>query len=203
MFELQKKQGVRHLYWLLHSIFLQCTRQTRCELIDNASFSEAGSSHRCHRCNILGISCSFESPESAPSIQAAHVALSPVPYSRPHGSPSAEPSHVDSPHNRNHILPPHVQKVGYIEIEDIFPLPPTAPWGLAKVPGGFDWTATPMLAMQNITTGRTLACDDAGVEPQVHAQLVNILGPDNIQSLLQMCVYLLAYLRTLLTLKQL
>ncbi|KAF7985932.1 hypothetical protein HWV62_43858 [Athelia sp. TMB] len=141
-------------------------------------------------CNILGITCSFGSSEPTSSIQAARVTstLSPAPHSRSHGSPrgaGTELSQNESPRSRTHILPPHVKKVGYIEIEDIFPLPPSAPWGLAKVPGGFDWTATPMLAMQNITTGRIHACDDAGIEPRVHGQLMNILGPNNLQSLLQ------------------
>lgn len=83
------------------------------------------------------------------------------------------------------------QKENYIKIEDLFPLPPNAPWGFVKVPGGFDWTATPMLAMQNITTSRTHHginenAGDGGME--LHASLANILGPDNIKSLLHMCV---------------
>ncbi|KZP13479.1 hypothetical protein FIBSPDRAFT_797797, partial [Athelia psychrophila] len=76
------------------------------------------------------------------------------------------------------------QKEDYIKLEDLFPLPPNAPWGFVKVPGGFDWTATPMLAMQNITTSRAHYTHGEGEGMELHASLANILGPDNIKNLL-------------------
>ncbi|KAF7970263.1 hypothetical protein HWV62_24528 [Athelia sp. TMB] len=183
--------------------------KTRCELIDNPSPTDAGVGYRCHRCKVLNISCSFETSEFAPALHAQHARAtpSPPPYLRPYGNTSGagtEPPRIAPQNNpaalthhriSSSVSSPHAapptpaidpqQKEDYIKIEDLFPLPPNAPWGLVKVPGGFDWTATPMLAMQNITTGRTQAAAPPDAEAlELHAQLANILGPDNIKSLL-------------------
>lgn len=74
---------------------------------------------------------------------------------------------------------------GMIKIEDMLPLPPNTPWGLVKVPGGFDWTATPMLAMQNITTNRIQANEEPTYN-EVDAALSNILNADQVKDLLNM-----------------
>jgi hypothetical protein len=54
-----------------------------------------------------------------------------------------------------------------------------------KVPGGFDWAATPMLAMQCITTIRP-QLDEAQLIGDVNASLANILSPQRVNSLLNM-----------------
>ncbi|KAF7980622.1 hypothetical protein HWV62_37412 [Athelia sp. TMB] len=144
----------------------------------------------------------FGSAEFIPPNQTAH-SPSPPPYIRPYGNSSSagtEPPRIAPPHIRTHTLPSApsplspgtasdagpvaVQRMeeDCIKIEDLFPLPPSAPWGLAKVPGGFDWTATPMLAMQNITTSRAQTGDE-GPERQLRAQLVRILRPEDITRL--------------------
>lgn len=68
-------------------------------------------------------------------------------------------------------------------MEDLLPLPPK-PWGFVKVPGGFDWAAAPMLAMQNVTNRAQLDEDVASSE--VDALLADILTPDTVRSLLNM-----------------
>jgi hypothetical protein len=69
-------------------------------------------------------------------------------------------------------------------MEDLIPLPPK-PWGFVKVPGGFDWSATPMLALQNVTTSRHPFDEDQS-DNDLNALLANILNPDRVKYLLDM-----------------
>lgn len=165
--------------------------KTRCELLEGPSDGP----YRCHRCKVLNISCSFESSDFAPPLQVRSP--SPPPY-LPHPRYGVEPPRIP-PHTNSTVTSPNVVTPGsaatpapvdenLIKLEDLFPLPPNAPWGLVKVPGGFDWTATPMLAMQNITTNRVTQSSDDSASADLRASLANILSPDNTKSLLHMCV---------------
>jgi len=106
--------------------------KTRCELLDSMSFS------RCHRCNVLSITCSFET--NAPPIQPAD------------DSPHAQARRQIS----NSFLsipqcPVESAILGSTPSSTV-----TSPWEFLKVPGIPDWTATPMLAMLTLSK---MACD--------------------------------------------
>ena len=158
--------------------------KTRCELIDDLSVGP----YRCHRCKVLNVSCSFESSDFAPPIHEP----SPTPQSRTvsqtHEPIRHEPARIpprDSPSS------PATTKEGsrldqQIKPEDLLPVPPHVPWGFEKVPGGFDWTATPMLAMQKLTI-RTPGGEEPFVS-DISAKLTNIISPERIKTLLNMCV---------------
>lgn len=149
--------------------------KTRCEVLD-ASISTP---YRCHRCKVLNISCSFESsdltplrdPTPAPSTSTSQYQAT---YSHEPERPLAL-RQSDSPLSHNQSAKP----------EDLFPLPlNNTPWGFVRVPGGFDWTATPMLAMQKFTSRSQLGDDPAVLD--VAASLSRILSPARITSLLNM-----------------
>ena len=153
--------------------------KTRCELLDSPSEGP----YRCHRCRVLNISCSFESSDFAPPLQ--HVSQSSPGSSFPSARAQyiSEPARI-SPPNISHSLTSGSEKRITIKMEDLLPLPPK-PWGFVKVPGGFDWTAAPMLAMQNITTNRTQLDSDQSIG-DINVSLGRILSPDTVQSLLNM-----------------
>jgi hypothetical protein len=148
--------------------------KTRCELLDGPSEGP----YRCHRCKVLNISCSFESSGFAPPLQRSP---SPTPLSpRPAFLPP--PSKFSPPNISNKVAPENDTRT--VKLEDLLPVPPK-PWGFVKVPGGFDWAATPMLAMQCITTIRP-QLDEAQLIGDVNASLANILSPQRVNSLLNM-----------------
>ena len=150
--------------------------KTRCELLDNPSEGP----YRCHRCKVLNISCSFESSEFAPPLQ--QQSPSPTPF-------FPRPTYMTS---SSRISPPNISNNGVtqendtrsVKLEDLLPLPPK-PWGFVKIPGGFDWSTTPMLAMQGITTSRPQLDEDQLIS-DVNASLANILSADRVSSLLNM-----------------
>lgn len=107
--------------------------KTRCELLEPMSCSSC-----CHRCNVLSITCSFET--NAPPVQAAD----------------------DSPHTlaRRQILNSFFS-IPQCPVESAIlgsapPSTVTSPWEFLKVPGILDWTATPMLAMLTLSK---MACN--------------------------------------------
>lgn len=162
--------------------------KTRCELIDDLSVGP----YRCHRCKVLNVSCSFESSDFAPPIHEP----SPAPQSRTVSQtlepPRHEPARIpprDSPRD-SHASPATIKEGSHldqqIKPEDLVPVPPHAPWGFEKVPGGFDWTATPMLAMQKLTI-RTPGGEEPFVN-DINAKLANIISQERIKTLLSMCV---------------
>ena len=108
--------------------------KTRCELLEPMNLS------RCHRCNVLSITCSFETNAPPAPVQAAD----------------------DSPHtlSRRQILNSFLS-IPRCPVESaILDSTPsstvTSPWEFLKVPGIPDWTATPMLAMLTLSK---MACD--------------------------------------------
>lgn len=158
--------------------------KTRCELLDASPDGPCP----CHRCKVLNISCSFESLDIAPA--------------RPHPVPT-RPFISQPPSQRaadNHVhakiqqqsssssldeTPVSENRVDLMKPDDILAQPPNTSWpGLLKVPGGFDWMATPMFAMQNIKKQAQLGEDPFMNE--VNLSLANMLGPDRVQSLLNM-----------------
>jgi hypothetical protein len=169
-----------------------CRRQkSRCEILDVRSQSGAPVTIRCHRCKVLSIECSFETsdlihflpkpttpvPPLSPAVSNVGTpldsygglnTLAAVASSRPN---AAEPVAVNSIPNRYGMLP-----------EDLVPTATTPIWGCVS---RVDWTATPMLAIQELVRcPRT----DSGLEIPSGGRLTDILSPPEITSLLEMFV---------------
>ncbi len=147
--------------------------KTRCELLDSASHS------RCHRCNVLSITCSFET--NAPPIQATE-------YS---GSPS--PAAVVRQRLLNAILStPQNNSDKCLEQtpSDALPSPSrstaTSPWEFLKVPGIPDWSATPMLAM--LTLSKMARTEQPMIQQACNLTFTEVLTVDQRQYLLRLCV---------------
>ncbi|KAJ7764566.1 hypothetical protein DFH07DRAFT_811654 [Mycena maculata] len=166
-----------------------CRRQkSRCEILDVRSQHGAQVTIRCHRCKVLGIECSFETsdlihflpkpttPASSPTLTGSSDAQTPpesygglstlaaVASSRP----NAEAINVNSVPSRYGMLP-----------EDLVPTAHTPIWGCVN---RIDWTATPMLAIQEL-----VRCPktDAGLDLPSGGRLADVLSPQEITSLLE------------------
>ncbi len=145
--------------------------KTRCELLDSTSFVS-----RCHRCDVLSITCSFET--NAPPNQA-------VDNSPPHALDRrrflntlllAPQSHADD-----------CLKQSQSETPDSIP-PSTipSPWEFLKVPGIPDWTATPMLAMLTLSK---MACKvQPLIQPMSNLAFTEVLTGDERRQLLRLWV---------------
>ncbi|KAG0703888.1 hypothetical protein DFH29DRAFT_1040372 [Suillus ampliporus] len=175
---------------------LSCRKhKTRCEMLDGDN-----SGAQCHRCKVLTLPCSFEEngapsndrpgpssrPVHTPDIRSMReerrtsVPISqkshdiPMDDSRAHAGPSY-------PRNWNsssstlppfHRSQPQEEEVDLLNPERILP-ERHKPWGFLKLPGGFDGTMVPMLAMQALT--RAGSVDDSS-RSKVDQSLLHILG---------------------------
>jgi hypothetical protein len=165
-----------------------CRRQkSRCEILDVPRQSGSPVTVRCHRCKVLGVECSFETSDlihfmpkptaQAPPSPASTVSddrhssehygglntLAAVASSRPKSSET-----VNSIPSRYGMLP-----------EDLVPTATTPVWGCTS---RIDWTASPMLALQELVRcPRT----DAGHDIP-SGRLTDILSLDEITSLFEM-----------------
>src|SRR5712672_503109 len=106
--------------------------KTRCELIGSASYLS-----RCHRCNVLSISCSFET--NAPPIKAVDDSPLAIVRRRIISSILSAPE-INS---EKCLEQPQSENIPGSNPRSNVP----SPWEFLKVPGITDWTATPMLAM--------------------------------------------------------
>lgn len=175
-----------------------CRRQkSRCEILDVRTHPGAPVSIRCHRCKVLGIQCSFETSDlihflpkptaTTPTQQGASPSTvsdepSPPEYESYGGlntlatvassRPNVEPVTVNSIPSRYGMLP-----------EDLVPTATTPIWGCVS---RVDWTATPMLAIQEMV--RCPRTDHAGPELPSGGRLADIVSPPEITSLLEMFV---------------
>jgi hypothetical protein len=137
--------------------------KTRCELLDSLSYS------RCHRCNVLSITCSFET--NAPPLQAAETDES------PHGQARRQifNSFLSIPQ-----CPLESVRLGSTPLSTV-----TSPWEFLKVPGIPDWTATPMLAMLTLSK---MACDaPPAIQPVSSLAFTEVLTSD--QRLYLLCLW--------------
>jgi hypothetical protein len=150
--------------------------KTRCELLDGPSEGP----YRCHRCKVLNMSCSFESSDFTPPLPITSPSP-PAGLLPPRSTYISEPARI-SPPNISNNNPTSKKDAHSVKIEDLLPQPPK-PWGFVKVPGGFDWTTTPMLAIQNATTNRTHLDEEQSIS-EVNASLARILSPETVRSLL-------------------
>ena len=137
--------------------------KTRCELLESTSYHS-----RCHRCDVLSITCSFET--NAPPIQPAD----------------------DTPHtlDRRRLLnaifsPQSLAEKSQCDTPGSNP-PPESPWEFLKVPGIPDWTGTPMLAMLTLSK---MACEVQPPMQQIpHLAFTDVLTADQRHHLLSLWV---------------
>ncbi|KAI0053600.1 hypothetical protein FA95DRAFT_1579274 [Auriscalpium vulgare] len=124
--------------------------KTRCELLDSGSFVS-----RCHRCEVLSLSCSFET--SAPP---RNVPLDNSPMARFRREFTAQA-----------LLPPTVDTSPDFDSNSNSTY---SPWDFVKIAGLHDWTATPVLAMQMLSRA---ACPDvpASLYPRSPFTMADIL----------------------------
>lgn len=160
--------------------------KTRCELLDSASRS------RCHRCDVLSITCSFET--NAPPTQAADYSSSPVAVFRQR--------------MLNAILsPPQSNSDKCLEqtpsdARCSSPQPTvSSPWEFLKVPGIRDWCATPMLAM--LTLSKMARVEQPMTQPVSNLTFAEVLTGDQRHYLLRLCVVIAQFFLSSLTSHQL
>jgi hypothetical protein len=149
--------------------------KTRCELFESASYYS-----RCHRCEVLSITCSFET--NAPPIQARDI--SPVTTVRRrilNAVLSTPQSDSD-----NCLESTRCEMVGSTS------RPHMSPWEFLKVPGIPDWTATPMLAM--LTLSKMACKDQTIIQPTTNLALTEVLSSEQMQYLLSLYVTIFLFL---------
>ncbi|KAG6334098.1 hypothetical protein ID866_4990 [Astraeus odoratus] len=171
---------------------LSCRKhKTRCEILDGDSGVQ------CHRCKVLSLPCSFEDsnghPVTASSSRAqTHVTDPPkadgrssIPVSnKMQGVPDnsfnhsrSTPKSWDEP-TSDTLIPFRDQPQEKVEVDLSDPqqlLPERQrPWGLLKLPGGFDGTTVPMLAMQALL--RSGVNGEEALKNKIDQSLLRILG---------------------------
>jgi hypothetical protein len=147
--------------------------KTRCEL-----FEPSGHHSRCHRCDVLSISCSFE-PDSLsnPVVDTPTAAKARRHILKPAFS---TPEQIQGPNKCDE--PTQSELLGSTPRSNMVP-----PWELHKVPGMPDWTTAPMLAM--LTLSKNVAFKDRPtVRPVTNPVFTEVLSGDQRRHLLALCV---------------
>lgn len=185
---------------------LSCRKhKTRCEMLDGDN-----SGAQCHRCKVLSLPCSFEEngapsidragsssrPVNTPDVRSmreredrrASLTVPPKSHDIPMDDSRAAhagPSYTRSWDSSSNTLPPfprsqpQEEEVDLLDPERLLP-ERHKPWGFLKLPGGFDGTMVPMLAMQALT--RAGSVDDSS-RNKVDQSLLHILGREQIEYL--------------------
>lgn len=172
---------------------LSCRKhKTRCEILDGESGVQ------CHRCKVLTLSCSFGDGSgppagvSTPRAQAnaldAHKQPSVLLPSNKMQDPHTPKSWECSPPGTHSGFPDQPQEKVEVDLSDPQRLLPEQqrPWGLLKLPGGFDGTAVPMLAMHALVRSGVNGVD--ALKNKIDQSLLQILGRERIKYLTDMCV---------------
>ncbi|KAH0840187.1 hypothetical protein J3R83DRAFT_1182 [Lanmaoa asiatica] len=182
---------------------LSCRKhKTRCEMLDGDN-----SGAQCHRCKVLSLSCSFEDcPGSSPGHSSTRGQLPEIPtqpnIDRRSSIPLPKKLHdVPMDDTRRHskvwgdtpsdTLPPFraqprdVEEVELLNPERLLP-EKHSPWGFLKLPGGFDSTMVPMLAIQALTRSGTNTAEPS--RAKVDQTLLHVLGREQVKYLVDMCV---------------
>jgi hypothetical protein len=137
--------------------------KTRCELID--SNASASGSQRCHRCNVLNMPCSFDHSTVSSGLPSSSKESSSTPglgFNSPPDSPESN--------------------ARYVNPEDVISAPIMTPWGFGKGLGSSDWTATPMVVLQELARRPNSAQNM--VTNFSDLSLVDIIPPDQLHYLL-------------------
>lgn len=173
-----------------------CRKQkSRCEILEVRPTPGVPIIIRCHRCKTLNAQCSFETSElihfspktilhTSPAVPSPAAPTLTTSESRDGGAglstlaavASARPNVAEAPLN-------HISGSFRMRPEDLVPTATTPIWGsVSRV----DWTATPMLAIQELARcPRT----DTGVQLPSADRLSDILSPTEITSLLEVFVF--------------
>jgi hypothetical protein len=160
--------------------------KTRCELLDSASRS------RCHRCDVLSITCSFET--NAPPTQAVDYSSSPVVVFRQRMLNAI----LSTPERNSDKCLEQTPS----DARCSSPRPTaTSPWEFLKVPGIPDWSATPMLAM--LTLSKMARVEQPMTQPVSNLTFAEVLTGDQKQYLLRLCVVIEQFFLLSLTFYQL
>src|SRR6266852_3437708 len=148
--------------------------KTRCELLDSAS--------RCHRCDVLSITCSFET--NAPPAQAAESSPSPIALFRQRILNAI----LSTPQSNSDKCLEQTPS----DARCSSPRPTaTCPWEFLKVPGIPDWSATPMLAM--LTLSKMARTEQPMIQPVSNLTFTEVLTGDQRQYLLRLCVVIVQF----------
>lgn len=185
---------------------LSCRKhKTRCEMLDGDSGLQ------CHRCKVLSLPCSF-GDSNGPPVGAS----TPRPQARVLDAHKADrqPSISLSSNKMQDIIsddsfnPPKTMSTTWegpapgtlslfpdqprekveVDLSDPQRLLPERhrPWGLLKLPGGFDGTTVPMLAMQALV--RSGVNGEDALKNKIDQSLFQILGGERIKHLTDMYV---------------
>jgi hypothetical protein len=144
--------------------------KTRCELPTSASLLS-----RCHRCDVLSITCSFET--NAPPIPAADDSPLAVARRRLFDAILSPPQS-----NSDKCLEQTQSDASSSSPRSAA----TSPWGFLKVPGIPDWTATPMLAM--LTLSKMTRTEQPMIQPVASLAFTKVLTGDQRRYLLSLYV---------------
>lgn len=182
---------------------LSCRKhKTRCEMLDGDN-----SGAQCHRCKVLTLSCSFEDgsgPSAGPPSargQQPEIPAQPTIDRRSSVPLPKKPQDVSTDDGRRHLkiwgdtpsdtLPPFrapprdVEEVELLHPERLLP-EKHSPWGFLKLPGGFESTMVPMLAIQALTRSGTNTAESS--RTKVDQTLLHLLGREQVKYLVDMCV---------------
>lgn len=167
-----------------------CRRhKTRCELLDDLSVPGV---LKCHRCRVLSIQCSFETSDIIHIIPSKILKQGEQSTSAPAQksdcsdvSPMLCSSTVSDDDQTLHSGITSSRSSPRVKAEDLIPNPRSL-WGIMNLPAGFDWTAAPVLAIQEL-----MNISPSGITTPIHQshheQLGSILTPEQVSSLLEMC----------------
>lgn len=183
-----------------------CRRhKTRCELLDGISEGNL----TCHRCKVLNVQCSFESssiihiPPSQHQESSRAILINPNPPSGNSSSPSP-PDSVSLLYNAplNNQLPSPTPSAEFssrplpdndshsISARDLRPedlVPDKVPWGPSTKQGDFDWTAAPLLAIQELASkNNPYPPLPLQIPSKTDRDLHSVLSQDQINRLLDM-----------------
>ncbi|KAJ3992657.1 hypothetical protein F5050DRAFT_885536 [Lentinula boryana] len=184
-----------------------CRRhKSRCELLEFPSSSQGIT---CHRCKILNIQCSFESsniihlpssqshPEASRAIlvNSASASSSASPPESTPFCPPCPPNQLPSPtpstsepsprhhHDTNNSIS-NVKQARDLRPEDL--VSDDGPWGPCGGQGGFDWTAAPISAIQELASKNLLhPSSPSRVPSTTDRDLRSVLTQNQINRLLE------------------
>lgn len=142
--------------------------KTRCELLESWS-----NPSRCHRCDVLSITCSFE----------ANAPPNPVPVVDNSPEAAAQQRLLRTILSVPEPNPDRCLEQAQAEMNESTPRPTVMPaWEFLKIPGMPDWTATPMLAM--LTLSKMAFKNQPTIQPAANITFIEVLTGDQIQHLL-------------------
>uniref|UniRef100_A0A0W0G5Y9 Zn(2)-C6 fungal-type domain-containing protein n=1 Tax=Moniliophthora roreri TaxID=221103 RepID=A0A0W0G5Y9_MONRR len=176
--------------------------KTRCELLD--AVPQPGGNLRCHRCKVLGVTCSFENSSiihlaPAQSSSKQTILINDTRPARPPSPPSRHTSYSASPpdgrwlssgsSSSSHSEPIQSPDLLKMEPEDLVPSL-HIPWGPSA---SYDWTAVPLMSIRQLADNSdreaTALIEKQMKEPRVETytdnELSDILSEDQVDRLLE------------------